>query len=673
MKKRPIHLIITFTFILFTFFVSYIFGSDISSGSKVVQNDGSWDIKKTFNTKRINSASVSPDNKYVITSISTANITKNNWDNEVYLINIKNKKTIKLNVEQDESLVSYTPDPDYFSFVKITDKANTLYVKGITQEAAREVYTTSYGDIVNYKWSPDFKQVALIIMPKPGTSKKPYDAYNKKLIIVNLDNNKSFTIAKINDLKKFDIDTVIDWHPTKPLLAFAFTKDHAHYQLATINTNTHDINTYTQEVGIYKNPFFSHDGTFIAYTSNTNLVKPEEPDISYASDYASSSYICLLSMTNNTSHCLNSTPDNGPTIIGWQDNSAIYFYEFYHTTIAVYKYDLKHNKIIRQKVDETIFPLIITKTSENLVFVASSYTKAPEIYYSALNPFKPKQISQFQTNTNSVSSKTISISWKGYGQQEVEGLLTLPATFNPDKPPPLLIALHGGPTGIWVNDYVGIPLYYAGPICMTCLAENGIAVFRPNVHGSIGYGKKFRLSNYKKLGIADYADIITGLDYLIANKYADKNKLAIWGWSYGGYLTAVTLTKTDRFKVGIVGAGPVDLRTIESQSTTSYPMGFYSAYLGSHFWENFSLWSELSPVNYVTNINTPTLVQIGEEDKVVPISQAYELYYPLKMLNKDTDMIVYSGQDHNFSSPKQLYDATQDMQNWVFKYIMKKP
>jgi len=160
---------------------------------------------------------------------------------------------------------------------------------------------------------------------------------------------------------------------------------------------------------------------------------------------------------------------------------------------------------------------------------------------------------------NLALGKIQTIHWKNKNDGlELEGQLLTPPDYRPGHSYPLLVVLHGGPNGQSTNGFVLRTELYP----LQVFAAEGYVVFLPNPRGSDGYGQKFREMVRKSWGDADFQDIQSGVDNLISRGIADKNRLGIMGWSYGGYLTAWAITHSDRFRAASVGAGPVDLFTM---------------------------------------------------------------------------------------------------------------
>ena len=176
--------------------------------------------------------------------------------------------------------------------------------------------------------------------------------------------------------------------------------------------------------------------------------------------------------------------------------------------------------------------------------------------------------------------KTEVLRWKSKDGLDIEGLLTYPTRYEKGERYPLLLNVHGGPAGVFTQSFVAAP----GSYPIAAFSARGYAVLRPNPRGSSGYGKKFRYANYGDWGGGDYHDLMTGVDHVIKLGVADENRLGIMGWSYGGFMTAWTITQTQRFKAASVGAGVTNLMSFTG--TSDIP-GFLPDYFAGEPWDNF--------------------------------------------------------------------------------------
>lgn len=246
----------------------------------------------------------------------------------------------------------------------------------------------------------------------------------------------------------------------------------------------------------------------------------------------------------------------------------------------------------------------------------------------------------------------------------IEGVLITPPNYDARKKYPLAVLIHGGPAGVWAQRYVRSCWGYGAVVIGVCLGDlldRGFVILQPNPRGSEGYGLNFRLANFGDFGGGDYKDIMSGVDYLIRKKIVDSNHMAVFGWSYGGYLTAWAITQTHRFKVAIEGSGLTDL--ISFSGTTDIPR-YLIQFLGRPFWEDHHLYQSRSPIMFVQNIKTPLLIIGGENDIRVPFTQGKELYTALKLQKKPVELMEMKNQGHAPANPIVIRNVMQKVNLW---------
>jgi len=261
-----------------------------------------------------------------------------------------------------------------------------------------------------------------------------------------------------------------------------------------------------------------------------------------------------------------------------------------------------------------------------------------------------KQVDSWTHGTSEV------IRWNSEDGAEIEGVLHKPADYDPEKRYPLLVVIHGGPTGISIPS---LTYSYVYPIWHW--VDQGAVVLLPNYRGSAGYGEAFRSLNVRNLGVGDAWDVMSGVDYLIDQGIADPDHMGAMGWSQGGYISAYLTTHTDRFKAISVGAGISDWMTYYV-STDIHP--FTRQYLKATPWSDPEIYAVTSPITHINNASTPTLIQHGELDRRVPTPNAYELYQGLQDVGVETKLIIYKGFGHGITKPKERLAAVWHNWEW---------
>jgi dipeptidyl aminopeptidase/acylaminoacyl peptidase len=256
--------------------------------------------------------------------------------------------------------------------------------------------------------------------------------------------------------------------------------------------------------------------------------------------------------------------------------------------------------------------------------------------------------------------KEVEVNWTSTDGKTVGGVLVYPVGYQEGMRYPLIVAIHGGPASADVLRFNG---GYGGQV----YAGAGYAVLKPNYRGSRNYGNAHRtdiVGDYFTLG---YDDIMTGVDYLIGEGIVDETQMGALGWSAGGHWSNWILTHTDRFKAISSGAGTMNWISMYAQSDVQRNRQFY---VGDGFlYEDFDTYFDQSPLKYITNANTPTMIHVVEGDPRVPSPQSVELHMALKKLDVPTELFMYPGRSHGIPDPRnRLVKAVSEMA-WMDHYV----
>jgi dipeptidyl aminopeptidase/acylaminoacyl peptidase len=310
--------------------------------------------------------------------------------------------------------------------------------------------------------------------------------------------------------------------------------------------------------------------------------------------------------------------------------------------------------------------LAVTADRSLFVFQASTFNQPPEIF--ATGPAAASaltQLSHFNEGIKPSWGKAISLTWTNDNFQ-IQGWLLLPARYDPNKKYPLIVEVHGGPAADVSSSWNG----GGGGFSATGHSAFGYFVLMPNPRGSFGQGEAFTQANRKDFGYGDLRDILAGADTAIAKYPIDPNRVGITGWSYGGFMTMFAVTQTHRFRAAVVGAGISDWLSYYGENSIDRWM---IPYFGASVYDDPQAYSRNSPITFVKNVTTPTLLVVGDRDGECPAPQSFEFWHALHDLHVPARLVVYPNEGHGFSDPAHRLDVQQRASDWFARYMPPTP
>jgi dipeptidyl aminopeptidase/acylaminoacyl peptidase len=249
-----------------------------------------------------------------------------------------------------------------------------------------------------------------------------------------------------------------------------------------------------------------------------------------------------------------------------------------------------------------------------------------------------------------------SVHWQS-DEYSVQGWLIPPAVVEPGRKYGMVVVPHGGPS--WLTAPSWPKPFEDSRIVL--LATQGYYVFYPNFRGSAGFGERFKNANVKDFGGGDLRDILAGIRSVVATHPVDDKRVGLTGWSYGGYMTMWALTQTDRFRAAVVGAGLSDwLSYYGENGIDEWMMPFF----GASVYDDPAVYAKSSPITFVKQVRTPTLLVVGDGDVECPPPQSFEYWHALKTFDIKTQLVVYPHEGHKFSDPSHALDLMQRMLAW---------
>ena len=284
--------------------------------------------------------------------------------------------------------------------------------------------------------------------------------------------------------------------------------------------------------------------------------------------------------------------------------------------------------------------------------IRNSWAHPPEVWAGRTGAWQ--QITHANASLSPQWGQAKSVEWASDGFR-VQGWLLFPQPYDASKHYPMIVVVHGGPAAdtrsAWPRP--GLPLQL--------LSAEGNFVFYPNPRGSYGQGEEFTRANVKDFGHGDLRDILAGVDTVVKDYPVDDKRVGIAGWSYGGYMTMWTVTQTHRFRAAFAGAGVANWQSYYGENAIDQWM---IPYFGASVYDDPAVYAKSSPINFIKNVTTPTLVAVGERDGECPPPQSYEFWHALKTLGVKTEFVLYPGEGHAFHDPEHSRDLFARIVKW---------
>jgi dipeptidyl aminopeptidase/acylaminoacyl peptidase len=301
--------------------------------------------------------------------------------------------------------------------------------------------------------------------------------------------------------------------------------------------------------------------------------------------------------------------------------------------------------------------LSLTPDGKSSAVVRNSFSSPPEVWTGPVGSWR--QITHDNAAVRPTWGEAKSLHWTSDGFQ-VQGWLLYPRDYDPARRYPVVVTVHGGPSGAaragWPDIFFNTDV----------LSSLGYFVLYPNPRGSFGQGEKFTQANVKDFGYGDLRDIMAGLDEVTKTLPVDPSRAGITGWSYGGYMTMWAITQTHRFKAAVAGAGLANWLSYYGENDIDQWM---IPFFGASVYDDPAVYARSSPISYIKSAKTPTLVLVGDRDGECPAPQSFEFWHALNALGVPTKLVVYPNEGHLIHSPEHRRDIVQRMVAWFDQYL----
>ena len=636
-----------------------------------------WEPELHLKFKAVGTPRVSPDGKKMVYTVNEAVMApdKSEFVTQIWMSNLDTKRNVQLTFGEKSSInPKWSPDGNWIAFLSNRkDNRNQIYLLNLSGGEA-EPLTDGKSAVSNFDWSPDGRSIAFTMVdPKSEEEEKNDKGKNDfRWVDENLKLARLYVLAIQKDANgkreprklttaNYHVEG-FDWSSDGSRIAFGHVKspvanDWPTSDVSIVEVASGKTSVLANSAAAEGSPAYSPDGQSIAVLTSDIPAR-----------WAQSGIIQIFPAGGGPAKNAVGSFDAQPFVAGWSaDGKRIYFSEPKGTGTQIYSLDVAANRIDEIKTTPAVINAIsLNRSGTTFAFVRQTSDTPPDAFIASAADFTPVQVTRVNEGLKIPAvGRTEVVTWKSKDGKQIEGLLTYPVGYQTGQRVPLILNIHGGPAGVFVQTFLG----GRGVYPLATFASRGYAILRPNPRGSSGYGTEFRRANLKDWGFGDYQDLMTGVDKVIEMGVADPERLGVMGWSYGGFMTSWIVTQTQRFKAASAGAPVTNLMSFNG--TADIP-AFIPDYFGGQFWEIMDLYQKHSPMFNVKGVSTPTMIQHGDADVRVPISQGYEFYNALKVKGVPTRMLVLPRQPHGPNEPKMQLAAMKANLEWFEKYIGSK-
>ncbi len=653
-------------------------------------------VDDLWSMKRIGDAALSPDGRHIVYSLTEYDMQKNSGHTEIWLVPTSGGEPQQLTRhDKSSSLPRWTPDGKAVTFLSSRQGSSQIYTLPIDGGEAQQL-TDAPVDIDDYILSPDGKKIAFsakvfasakTVQESADMDKEREDSPVKARVIDHLlfRSWNRWTDGKRTHVFVVDRDggTIVDLTPGEfdapPLdlgghqdyvfspdgTELAFVSNHTDMPAANTNndiflvpiTGGEAVALTADNEAVDNQPMYSPDGQYIIYKA---MKRPGFEADQYE--------IILYDRSSKNKTSLTESFDLTPDDVIWSpDSKTIYFNAEEAGRQPIFSLDVKSKTITKLVSDNVNTGLMISPNGRTLYFKKQSNVLPYELFSFDVKTKKLEQLTQVnkallsQLDMNPVED----FHFTSFDGADVHGLLIKPPFFDATKKYPLMFLIHGGPQGMWSDDF-----HYRWNTTM--FASPDYVVVAINPRGSKGYGQAWCDAVSRDWGGAPYKDLMAGLDYVLEHfDFIDDTKLAAAGASYGGFMVNWIATQTDRFDALISHASVFDQRSMYGATEELW---FPEWEFGGTPYENPELYEKWSPSTYVKNFKkykTPTLVIHGQGDYRVPVTQGFQMFTALQRMGVPSRLIYFPDETHFVTKPQNAKLWWTEVFAWTEKWINK--
>jgi dipeptidyl aminopeptidase/acylaminoacyl peptidase len=566
----------------------------------------------------------------------------------------------------------WAPDGERLAFLgKLKEaKQHQLFLLEPDWGEAR-VLTDLKAGVSNLAWSPDGKSIALLAPDSPPEDADERDKAGRDWI--EYEEHHRFTRLWLHDVESGELRRLTEadlhiyelaWSPDGArLVAIAADRPYGWSwygaRLFQIDARTGDTWMLHEPEKQIARPAWSPDGEWISVIScifsdegmsggDVLLIDPDSGDARNITGGQPRSYLEAHWDAGSQSMLCPAVEDGMPAIYRLSLDSTCRKLWSDEATLAIYSGTLSRDH-----------------SGRRIAVVSSSPLNPPDVWRGIIgeDDIEWARLTEANPGVAGRSSGGLeAIHWESFDGREIQGLLFRPHDAPAHARLPMITLVHGGPTSLSGFNFPDVRTMGWAHL----LAARGYLCFFPNYRGSMGFGVEFAELNNRDLGGGDLEDVMLGIDYCIAQGWADGERLGIGGWSYGGYITPWAITQTPRFKAAVSGASITNWTSFHGVSPIQ---GFDETFNRADPHNADGFYTFRSPIYSVASVQTPTLFLHGQEDPVCPVSQSYEMWRALKERGVETRLVVYPRERHGFREREHVRDLLTRVVDWFSERV----
>jgi len=624
---------------------------------------------------------IAPDGKSVVVVVSRPNYDKNRTDRELVLVEVATGRQRVLTRERDSvAQPRWSPDGDRLAFLAHTGSGKEakyqLYVMPMNGGDARRVTEAPHG-VQHYAWKPDGSALAFATADDPPKHAPADDAFEvgddgyltsaapmpSHIWLVSADGGSARRLT--SGTWSLEVSpppstptSPLSWSPDGQLIAFVRQDrpnigDRNRRTIQLLDLATGKIRALTGRTQFESTPTFAPGGSEIAYWYPRDGDPMNVTEI-WVAPAAGDKGVCL---TGKLDRCLLHAvwaPDGKALLVGGHDGT--------HTSLWLYPLAGESRRLDLGHVDPSWSFGLDAQFGRGgaIAFTGSEPGRPTELYYLGSPAATPRRLTEFNAAvTGRNLGKVETITWKTHDGFEADGLVTYPPDFIAGKKYPLVLLIHGGPQSASVERFSAWP---------QLIAARGSVVFEPNYRGSDNLGNAYQRAIFKDQGDGPGRDVMAGLEALKKRGFVDEKRIAVTGWSYGGYMTTWLIGHYHIWKTAIAGAAVTDL--VDQYSLSDGNVARRFTYGGSPWdGESEKRFREQSPLSYARDVKTPTLIVATTGDPRVVVTQSYKFYHALKDNGVPVKFVAYPVGGHFPADPLRQKDVYRRWLAWLDEHM----